>query len=216
MHKSIILRLMMLLVKRILTSRRLRSARLFLAACILIFFWNASIDFFQRPPAFARRQRVAADQLSPHVGSVYIASAQYNSEAILREHWLPSLVELVKALQVANITVYVSIYENHSVDGTKAILSQVAEKLRNLNVETTIYLDTETRDAVIEKVISSPTGWLRTPYGKELRRIVYLADVRNRALNPLYALNKAGIKFDRLLFLNDVIYSVRFRGLSRR
>ena len=205
----------LLFFQKLLTSRQLRSTRLFAAACVLVWFVSVWTNLFTRSAPFARRPKITAEQLSPRIQSVYIASVQYNSEAVLRERWVPSLLQLVKELRAANISVYVSIYENHSVDGTKTILSQLAEKLRDLNVGNTIHLDAETHADAIKKSISSPTGWLRTPYGKELRRIVYLADVRNRALKTLHDLNEAGTRFDRLLFLNDVIYSVRFRDPSR-
>lgn len=55
--------------------------------------------------------------------------------------------------------------------------------------------------------------WLvKNTIGKEMRRIVYLAGVRNQGLTPFQALKKAGIKFDKLLFLNDLNYLVRFLG----
>lgn len=202
-------------MKRLLTSRRYKSARLLVAACILIFFVHVSTDFFKQRRPFAHRASTTAEDLRSHISSVYIASIQYNSEDVLQAHWVPNLLKLVKELQAVNIAIYVSIYENHSLDGTKAVLSELARTLKNLNVDHTIDLDTETRATVIEKSIASQSGWLNTLYGKEMRRIVYLAGVRNRALKPLRTLRKAGVKFDKLLFLNDVIYSVRFPNLPR-
>lgn len=205
--------MLMLLFKRFLTRRQFKSARLIFAACILILFVNVLSNFFKQRRPFAPRASITAEDIRPYISSVYIASVQYNSEDTLRTHWVPSLLQLVKELQTANITIYVSIYENHSLDGTKYVLSELALALKNLNVDHTIYLDTEARATVIEKTISSQSGWLKTLYGKEMRRIVYLAGVRNRALKPLHALKKQGVEFDKLLFLNDVIYSVSFPAL---
>lgn len=103
-----------------------------------------------------------------------------------------------------------SIYESGSEDSTKDTLSKLAESLKTLSINHTVYLDSETHGAAIEKALSptSTSGWLRTRYGKELRRIFYLADIRNRALEPLRALNQAGVRFDKILYLNDVVYSV--------
>jgi len=56
-------------------------------------------------------------------------------------------------------------------------------------------------------------GWIVTPRGREeLRRIPLLAKARNRVLEPLLELQAEGGRngsFDRLLFLNDVIFTVR-------
>ncbi|MCJ1466576.1 hypothetical protein MMC07_005196 [Pseudocyphellaria aurata] len=189
------------------SRRHFKSVRLLAAVCIIIFFGQFS-TFLQRPPGpFAHRPQLTAQDLRPHIKSVFIASVQYNSEVILRAHWIPNLLKFLNELQTANITVYVSIYENHSLDGTKSALSELARTLKNLNISHTIDLDTEARATVIEKSISSQSGWLETRYGKELRRIVHLAGVRNRALSPLQALGKEGMKFDKILFTNDIFYS---------
>lgn len=52
-------------------------------------------------------------------------------------------------------------------------------------------------------------GWVDTPRGrKELRRIPYLAALRNRTLRDLVELYEQGIEFDKVLFLNDVVFTV--------
>lgn len=107
-----------------------------------------------------------------------------------------------------NITVYVSIYESGSVDGTKAAPSELRESLKAFKIDHKVKLDEETHITAIAKTLASPHGWLRTLYGKEMRRIVYLADVHDQALKPLHNLNQAGVTFDKVLFLNDVVFSV--------
>jgi hypothetical protein len=53
------------------------------------------------------------------------------------------------------------------------------------------------------------SGWIDTPRGrKELRRIPYLSRLRNWTLQPLLELARQGEKFDKVLFLNDVVFSV--------
>jgi hypothetical protein len=53
-------------------------------------------------------------------------------------------------------------------------------------------------------------GWVKTPKGDmELRRIPYLSRTRNMSLKPLEELAKQGIIFDKILFLNDVVFTVR-------
>jgi hypothetical protein len=57
--------------------------------------------------------------------------------------------------------------------------------------------------------VPGPSGWIDTPRGKrELRRIPYLSKLRNISLKPLADLALKGIKFDRILFLNDVVFTV--------
>lgn len=162
------------------------------------------------------RARIVAAQELSHISSVFITSAQYNSEEILKARWIPSLLQLVKELQSVNVTVYISIYESGSEDGTKAALSELKSSLEKLKIQHEIKLDTETHALAIEKSLSTPGGWLETRYGKELRRIVFLADIRNRALKPLDSLTKAGTKFDKILFLNDVVFSVSFSVVPGR
>ena len=55
------------------------------------------------------------------------------------------------------------------------------------------------------------SGWIDTPrVRKELRRIPYLSRLRNWTLEPLQELAQQGEKFDKVLFLNDVVFTVRF------
>lgn len=203
---------LMFYARRSLINRKiLRYAKLFAGACLLILVLDFLPHVLQRPQPFVQR-KVTAEDLSRRLNSIYIASVQYNSDVILKAHWIPSLLQLVKELQAVDLTVYVSIYESGSEDGTKDTLSKLAVSLKTLGIDHTVHLDNETHAAAIEKSLSSTStsGWLRTQYGKELRRIFYLADIRNRALEPLRALNQAGIRFDKVLYLNDVVYSVCF------
>lgn len=204
----------MLVLRRLARKGRLwRSVRLCIAVIIIV----ACLDLFRellcsRPPPSPK----ASAQDLGHINSIYIASIQYNSEGILTASWISSLLRLIEELQRVNITVYVSIYESGSVDGTKTALSGLKTFLQTLGIDHEIRLDTETHALAIEKSLASSTGLLDTLYGKELRRIVYLADVRNRALKPLDALSKAGVKFDKLLYLNDVVFSVNILVISWR
>ena len=54
-----------------------------------------------------------------------------------------------------------------------------------------------------------PVGF-DTAYGKEMRRIPYPASVWNEALKPLSTLGESGAKFDKILYINDVVFSVSF------
>lgn len=204
------------LLQRSARNRRfwwwVRCIRLCLTALIVL----TCIDLFRdcllltsKPPD---NHRVEPQDLNHTINSVYIVSAQYNSEGILRSSWIPSLLQLVKELQSAQIRVYVSIYESGSVDGTKSVLSELEASLGQLSVEHDIKLDDESHASAIEKSFATPAGWVQTRYGKELRRVSFLADIRNRALESLESLTKAGVEFDRILYLNDVVFSVRLSG----
>lgn len=139
--------------------------------------------------------------------SVYIASSQWNSANLLQNHWIPSLLQVVKELKAANIKVFVSIYENGSWDSTKSTLEQLRQTFENLGIANRIVLDEKSHEYIITHNESS-YGWLRTAYGTEMRRIPYLANVRNEVLKPLHEMTKAGQKFDKLVFINDVLFSV--------
>jgi len=103
--------------------------------------------------------------------------------------------------------VYVSIYESGSWDNTKDALRELDRDLESLRVRRTITLAQSTHKEEIQKPFTN--GWIHTPRGtKELRRIPYLAKLRNLALKPLNALALEGIKFNKVLFLNDVVFTV--------
>lgn len=62
-----------------------------------------------------------------------------------------------------------------------------------------------------DEILRSPSedGWIETPRGQlELRRIPYLSQLRNKSLRPLLELAQGGIFFDKILFLNDVVFTV--------
>lgn len=139
--------------------------------------------------------------------SVYIASTQWNSGQLLQEHWIPNLVQVVKDLKSANIKVFISIYENGSWDSTKPTLEELRRTLDALGIQNRITLDDKSHKDIIGHN-ETASGWLRTAHGIEMRRIPYLANVRNEALKPLHDLTASGERFDKLIFLNDVIFSV--------
>lgn len=188
-----------------------RSILKFSQGCIAIVLLIALLDFlreFWRPGLSSPYVTTAEDLQSNDTRSLFIASVQWNSEAILESSWIPTLLKLVTELQAVNINVYVSVYEGGSNDGTKKALSQLADSLRQLNVNNSIELDAESHKDVISKTSPGSSGWLHTPRGEELRRIVHLSNVRNRALKPLSDLNKAGVNFNKILYLNDIVFSV--------
>ncbi|KAI4199659.1 MAG: hypothetical protein LQ350_004450 [Teloschistes chrysophthalmus] len=141
------------------------------------------------------------------VKSVYIASTQWNSGTLLEDHWIPSLLQLAKDLKAANISVFISIYENGSWDDTNSLLLKLKSTLEDSHIHHQITIDDASHEQIIAQNTSS-SGWLKTSYGREMRRIPYLANVRNQALNPLAPLAESGVMFDKIVYINDVVFSV--------
>jgi hypothetical protein len=87
-------------------------------------------------------------------------------------------------------------------------LRELEGRLNELDVPHKIVLDPTTHQ---DEINEPPTenGWIQTPRGKkELRRIPYLSGLRNRSLEPLSNLYKNGTQYDKILFLNDVVFSI--------
>ncbi|KAE8143492.1 cryptococcal mannosyltransferase 1-domain-containing protein [Aspergillus pseudotamarii] len=136
---------------------------------------------------------------------IYIAGLHWNSEQILREAWIAAVVDLANAIGRDNV--FVSIQESGSWDDTKGALILMDQLLAENEIPRRIVLDNTTHLDEITKPLSSQ-GWIETPIGTtELRRIPYLAKLRNVVMEPLYEQNSAGIIYDKILFLNDVIFT---------
>ncbi|KAH1515128.1 hypothetical protein KXX29_000456 [Aspergillus fumigatus] len=156
------------------------------------------------------RRVSAAEAIKPHMPQkperIYIASMHWNNEEILRSHWNDAIVQLAKTWGTENV--FVSVYESGSWDDTKGALRDLDVELDRLGVRRNITLsDTTHQDEISVSPLSE--GWIDTPRGrKELRRIPYLARLRNLTLRPLEDLERQGIAFDKILFLNDVVFTV--------
>lgn len=118
----------------------------------------------------------------------YIASLLHNSEHIL-PHYQKSLVRLVRELGPENV--FVSIYENDSIDNTPAILRGLDAKLKRMGAQTNIV--TTTQPSEIRK--------------KE--RIERLSLYRNLAMEPLNTVAFGGINgqpFSKVIWINDILF----------
>jgi hypothetical protein len=146
---------------------------------------------------------------------VFIVGIHWNNEKILREHWNHALVALTNKIGPENV--FVSIYESGSWDDTKGALRSLDYALEELKIPRRIVLDETTH---LDEISRPPSvnGWVHTPGGTpELRRIPYLAQLRNAAMQPLYDIqNITIIPFDKIIFLNDVVFDVRSNLQSRR
>lgn len=134
---------------------------------------------------------------------------------MLRLYWNAALIRLVEALGPDNV--YVSIMESGSQEDTKGALRELETKLNALGVENRIVLgiDAEQQAETLKNVPEEGKreGWIFTARGEkgwELRRIPYLADLRNKVMAPLLEIDETSYeRFHRVLWINDVVFTVR-------
>ncbi|KAK5938439.1 hypothetical protein PMZ80_009409 [Knufia obscura] len=146
---------------------------------------------------------------------IYIAAQFWTSEAVLVEFWLKQFLKLLPVLGPRNI--YVSIIESGSLDNTADAIRWLDGELVKLGVARTVITDPTTHeDAVNAGPLDEhghhkngwiPTGDTEVEGQRELRRIPYLSDIRNRGLEPLLRMHRThGRIFDKILYLNDVYF----------
>ncbi|EKV12140.1 hypothetical protein PDIG_33290 [Penicillium digitatum PHI26] len=142
---------------------------------------------------------------------IYIASIHWNNELVLRSHWSKALTQLVLELHPENV--FISMYESGSYDNTKDALRELDWKLERMRVPRNITISPVTHEDEMATPVRED-GWIRTPNGKKRpRRVPYLARIRNLSLLPLQDLARQGITFDKILFLNDVVFTVHLKQL---
>jgi hypothetical protein len=104
------------------------------------------------------------------------------------------------------------VYESGSQDNTKGALKDLDAELEKIGVSRKIVLDmtVEEQVAAISRVPAfEEEGWILTSRGRiEPRRIPHLAQTRNKAMEPLEAEAALGRKYDTVLWLNDVFFTV--------
>ncbi|OLY81913.1 Alpha-1,3-mannosyltransferase CMT1 [Smittium mucronatum] len=106
-----------------------------------------------------------------------------NEEAI--PYMIKELMQLFKYLGAENL--YLSIYENGSMDKSKVMLNQFSIYLKKFDIKHSIVTDERSRP-------------------ENSHRIDYLATVRNRALEPLEKEKKVGRVYDKIIFMNDIYF----------
>lgn len=160
-------------------------------------------------------EKDASDEARPRdLPSVFIVSVHRNTETILREAWNNAVLGLVDYLGPDNV--YVSAVESGSQDYTKEALAHLQTGLDARGANYSIRLGATVWQQ-LDELYSWPDrdalpadrpGWIW--HAEEdhfaLRRIPYLARVRNQAMEPLRQLAAAGRRFDRVLWINDVAF----------
>lgn len=131
---------------------------------------------------------------NPRSEKIFIAASLYDPNGgLVSGQWGAGVLELVNLLGPENV--FLSIYENDS--GTKGESS-----LRNWEAQIPCEKSVVFEDHLNLESLATVT----VPGGaKRIKRIEYLAEVRNRALRPLE--KNPERQFDKLLYLNDVIFN---------
>lgn len=169
---------------------------------VVILFWSA-VDVFYARRALHRQPPNNTNLLGSE--KVFIASIHWNNEAILRSHWVSAVLDVAKSIGPDNV--FVSVQESGSWDTSKELLSGLDVELGNANIRREIILDNTTH---LDEISKAPAelGWVWTPREQmELRRIPYLARLRNLVLEPLSRLRESGEVFDKILLLSDVVFT---------
>ena len=166
------------------------------ALIILTGIFNPS---YTRPPVHYQEIRKTIEASkdygrgNPDNQKIFIAASIYDEGGhLLGGAWGRALLELIDIL--GNKNVFLSIYENDS--GVEALTAKI-----NLEQEVQCKHRFEyDRDFTAENV-----PHVKLPDGSErVKRIAFLAEIRNKALEPLE--EQPHVKYDKILYLNDVIF----------
>jgi hypothetical protein len=200
-------------VRRLLASRILRFVVL-LSAFLVVF----------EVLAIRHKLRQAASQPPPKFAArkIFVASIHWTDERILRDYWIQAVANLAK--DIGSEDVFVSVFESGSLDNTKGALQELDTLLEVIGAPHKIVLDETTHQDEVSRT-PAERGWIQMPQTKSYRenwtewftlekgswqprRIPYLATVRNRVMEPLLEQQKKGVVYDKILWLNDVVFRV--------
>ena len=198
-------------------SRRTSRSGLWRGALLLLGA-VLTVDFMKLTGSGSQRHQSNSVGIPTPTPTVYVASIFWNSAWILHTSWNSAILDLADKLGAANI--YISIYESGSWDESKQMLRQLQDVLITRGIRHRIILDETSHEDDIARPPAAE-GWIKTPRGKtELRRIPYLSRLRNKTLEPLAELAANGTTFDKVLFLNDIAFTVvvpfRYFTIKRR
>ncbi|PYH94133.1 hypothetical protein BO71DRAFT_399190 [Aspergillus ellipticus CBS 707.79] len=170
------------------------------AGIIIAFIVLAALfrpSYTRLPPHYSSLRDAVSQSTDPGRGNprnekVFIAASLYDrSGDLARGYWGDSVLQLIHLLGEDNV--YLSIYENDSGPEGENALRELSDRV------------TCQKSIVFEEHLD--LGSLRTfvvPGGSQrIKRIEYLAEVRNRALRPL---DEQPERYDKLLYLNDVAF----------
>lgn len=208
----------MLIHPRLLRRLRAYNRQNVLSLLGLLFLLDALLLLRARPPTYTAATLAQPAGHSTSIAantSVYIVSVHRNNEKVLREAWNDAVLALAAHLGPANV--HVAAVESGSQDQTKGALMDLKGRLDASGVSNTISLGMTVWEQ-LDELETRPDprrerepGWIwdREEGHYDLRRIPYLASVRNEAMEPLKALlDRQSRRFDKVLWLNDVVFDV--------
>ncbi|EAS35424.3 uncharacterized protein CIMG_00778 [Coccidioides immitis RS] len=157
-----------------------------------------SPSYTHRPAHYDALRQAIRDSNEPGRGNprnekVFIAASIYDRDGSLaRGQWGRNVLDLIELLGPDNT--YLSVFENDSGDVSAAALQDLEQKVpcnRSMVYEPHLDLKNIPR-------VTLPGG------SERLKRIAFLSEVRNRALQPLDDPDRE--RFDKLLYINDVFF----------
>lgn len=209
---------MMLLPSRHHLRRLTQRTRPLLTLLAVLVVLDALLLVHHRPRTV--RAPLTAQQQQLLLPTVFIASVHRNTADLLPT-WGAAVLAL--AAHLGPSRVYFSAVESGSQDTTKAQLGALKAQLDAAGVPNTVDLGMTVYQQLDELwARPDPAGprqpgwiWNEADGVYDLRRITYLAKERNRAMEPLAELQRtAGVTFDKVLWINDVVFDVSFARLT--
>ncbi|KPI36039.1 uncharacterized protein AB675_1662 [Cyphellophora attinorum] len=209
-----------------LTRRRFRHSRqnrtlrygLYVLAALLF------IDIL----TILKHYRVFQQNLSAHIHTdrttlpspvrdqkIFICTQVWTNAEVVYYRWGDAIIDMVEALGPENV--FLSIYESGSLDNTKEMLEFLERQLeqrfptlrKEIRMENTTHED-EMNVGPYDGNGNPRPGWVLPPSEtekKQLRRIPFLAKLRNISLQPLLRERALGRTYDKILFVNDVVFT---------
>ncbi|OOQ88772.1 hypothetical protein PEBR_11390 [Penicillium brasilianum] len=180
--------------RRVSFNLQVISSGILVLICLTAIFWPS----YAHPPSHYQTLRDRVQKSESHGRgnieneNVFIAAVLYDPEGMIANgKWGHALLRLIELLGEQNV--FLSIYENNSGPEGDDALQTLADQVtcnKSIVSEPGLSLGGLPRVAI-------PEG------EKRIRRIDYLAEVRNRALQPLRNSDKT---YNKILYLNDVIF----------
>ena len=185
-----------------LQSRRLRRAfsliKCLIISTVVLVLFTALFrpSYTHRPPHYRELERrillsTEPGRANPFNEQIFIAVSLYDKNGhLVGGRWGEQLLELIDLIGPENV--FLSIYQSDS--GKRTALDILTTKVK-------------CRHEIINDLLISKNDFptVTMPDGSEhVKRVLYLAEMRNRSLRPL---DKAGpVKYDKILFLNDIFF----------
>lgn len=166
----------------------------------LVIFTSIFRPSYTRPPSHYASLRDAVQKSNlpgrgnPRSEKIFIAASLYDPDGgLAKGKWGADVLDLVNLLGPDNV--FLSVYENDSgTEGERALREWEA----NVPCEKSVVFE-DHLDLGGLSTVAIPDG------SRRIKRIEYLAEVRNRALRPLE--DNPRKRFDKLLYLNDIVFN---------